>query len=112
MPDGNRFALKYDDFSRLVEEVDPLGRNISYEHHLGTLDKLRGEIKYEYEANGQLRSRDTGSLIGSEEFRYDAAANRLDFNARQFDKQWRDQEYRYDPWGNQIEKREAISPIA
>ncbi|HDS1769911.1 TPA: hypothetical protein QEM50_005360 [Pseudomonas putida] len=36
-----------------------------------TLDKLRGEIKYEYEANGQLRSRDTGSLIGSEEFRYD-----------------------------------------
>lgn len=24
------------------------------------LDKLRGEIKYEYEANGQLHSRDTG----------------------------------------------------
>uniref|UniRef100_UPI003978B430 RHS repeat domain-containing protein n=1 Tax=Pseudomonas sp. S1(2024) TaxID=3390191 RepID=UPI003978B430 len=37
--------------------------------------------------------------------------NRLDFNARQFAKSrdnrithWRDQEYRYDPWGNLIEK--------
>ncbi|MNH03497.1 putative deoxyribonuclease RhsC [compost metagenome] len=83
-----------------------------------TLDKLRGEIKYEYEANGQLRSRDTGSLIGSEEFRYDPAANRLDFNARQFDKvkdnrikQWRDQEYRYDSWGNLIEKRSGHSKL-
>jgi RHS repeat-associated protein len=83
-----------------------------------TLDKLRGEIKYEYEANGQLRSRDTGSLVGSEEFRYDPAANRLDFNARQFDKvkdnrikQWRDQEYRYDPWGNLIEKRSGHSKL-
>ncbi|MDD2026384.1 hypothetical protein NPS42_11325 [Pseudomonas putida] len=45
-----------------------------------TLDKLRGEIMYESEANGQLRSRDTGSLAGSEEFRYDAIANRLDFS--------------------------------
>ena len=59
-----------------------------------------------------MHSRDTGSLIGSEEFRYDAAANRLNFNTSQFDKvkdnrirQWRDQEYRYDPWGNLIEKR-------
>ena len=30
-----------------------------------TLDKLRGEIKYEYEANGQLHSRDTGQLLDS-----------------------------------------------
>lgn len=29
---------------------------------------------YESEANGQLRSRDTGSLADSEEFRYDAIA--------------------------------------
>ena len=62
-------------------------------------------------SEGQLRSRDTGSLVGSEEFRYDPAGNRLDFNARQFAKSrdnrithWRDQEYRYDPWGNLIEK--------
>ena len=65
-----------------------------------------------------MRGRDTGSLVGSEEFRYDPAANRLDFNARQFDKvkdnrirQWRDQEYRYDPWGNLIEKRSGHSKL-
>ncbi|WP_140399140.1 RHS repeat domain-containing protein, partial [Pseudomonas sp. SID14000] len=93
-------------------QYDPAGELVR------TLDKLRGEIKYEYEANGQLRSRDTGSLVGSEEFRYDPAANRLDFNARQFDKvrnnrirQWRDQEYRYDPWGNLIEKRSGHSKL-
>jgi len=56
--------------------------------------------------------------VGSEEFRYDAAANRLDFNARQFEKvqdnrikRWRDQEYRYDPWGNLIEKRSGHSKL-
>ncbi|MDD2018751.1 hypothetical protein NPS33_28385, partial [Pseudomonas putida] len=87
--------------SLLVEHAyNPIHRRYQYDpagELVRTLDKLRGEIKYEYEANGQLRSRDTGSLIGSEEFRYDPAANRLDFNARQFDKvkdnrikQWRD----------------------
>ncbi|WP_020190345.1 RHS repeat-associated core domain-containing protein, partial [Pseudomonas putida] len=40
------------------------------------------------------------------------------FNARQFDKvkdnrikQWRDQEYRYDPWGNLVEKRSGHSKL-
>jgi RHS repeat-associated protein len=108
--------------SLLVEHAyNPIHRRYQYDpagELVRTLDKLRGEIKYEYEANGQLRSRDTGSLIGSEEFRYDAAANRLDFNARQFAKvkdnrirQWRDQEYRYDPWGNLIEKRSGHSKL-
>ncbi len=94
--------------SLLVEHAyNPIHRRYQYDpagELVRTLDKLRGEIKYEYEANGQLHSRDTGSLVGSEEFRYDAAANRLDFNARQFEKvqdnrikRWRDQEYRYDP---------------
>ncbi len=93
-------------------QYDPAGELVR------TLDRLRGEIKYEYEANGQLRSRDTGSLVGSEEFPYDAAANRLCFNARQFAtvkdnriKQWRDQEYRYGPWGNLIEKRSGHSTL-
>jgi RHS repeat-associated protein len=83
-----------------------------------TLDKLRGEIKYEYEANGQLHSRDTGKLVDSEEFRYDAAANRLNFNTSQFDqvkdnriKRWRDQEYTYDAWGNLIEKRVGLNKL-
>ncbi len=108
--------------SLLVEHAyNPIHRRYQYDpagELVRTLDKLRGEVKYEYEANGQLRSRDTGSLIGSEEFRYDAAANRLDFNARQFDKvkdnrikQWRDQEYSYDPWGNLIEKRSGHSTL-
>ncbi|POA79273.1 sugar-binding protein, partial [Pseudomonas sp. FW305-E2] len=108
--------------SLLVDHAyNPIHRRYQYDpagELVRTLDKLRGEIKYEYEANGQLRSRDTGSLIGSEEFRYDPAANRLDFNARQFDKvkdnrikQWRDQEYRYDPWGNLIEKRSGHSKL-
>ncbi len=83
-----------------------------------THDKLRGEIKYDYEANGQLHSRDTGKLVDSEEFRYDAAANRLNFNTSQFDhvkdnriKQWRDQEYAYDAWGNLVEKRSGLSRL-
>ncbi|ANY86671.1 Putative deoxyribonuclease RhsC [Pseudomonas putida] len=108
--------------SLLVDHAyNPIHRRYQYDpagELVRTLDKLRGEIKYEYEANGQLRSRDTSSLIGSEVFRYDAAANRLDFNARQFDKvkdnrikQWRDQEYSYDPWGNLIEKRSGHSKL-
>ncbi len=93
-------------------EYDPAGELVR------TLDKLRGEIKYEYEANGQLHSRDTGRLVDSEEFRYDAAANRLNFNTSQFDqvkdnriKQWRDQEYTYDAWGNLIEKRVGLGKL-
>jgi len=42
----------------------------------------------------------------------------LDFNARQFAKvkdnrikQWRDQEYRYDPWGNLVEKRSGHTKL-
>ena len=93
-------------------EYDPAGELTR------TLDKLRGEIKYEYEANGQLHRRDTGRLVDSEEFRYDAAANRPNFNTSQFDqvkdnriKQWRDQEYTYDAWGNLIEKRSGFSKL-
>ena len=108
--------------SLLVEHAyNPIHRRYQYDpagELVRTLDKLRGEIKYEYEANGQLHSRDTGTLVGSEEFRYDPAANRLDFNARQLEKvkdnrikRWRDQEYRYDPWGNLIEKRSGHSKL-
>lgn len=83
-----------------------------------TLDKLRGEIKYEYEANGQLHSRDTGRLIDSEEFCYAPAANCLNFNTRQLHhvkdnriKQWHDQEDAYDPWGNPIEKHTGLGKL-
>ncbi|VVO45365.1 putative deoxyribonuclease RhsA [Pseudomonas fluorescens] len=106
----------------LVEHVyNPIHRRHQYDpagELTRTLDKLRGEIKYAYEANGQLHSRDTGKLVDSEEFRYDAAANRLNFNTSQFDhvkdnriKQWRDQEYTYDAWGNLVEKRSGLSRL-
>nr|WP_149658779.1 RHS repeat-associated core domain-containing protein [Pseudomonas sp. ANT_J12] len=106
----------------LVEHAyNPIHRRHQYDpagELTRTLDKLRGEIKYDYEANGQLHSRDTGKLVDSEEFRYDAAANRLNFNTSQFDhvkdnriKQWRDQEYTYDAWGNLIEKRSGMSRL-
>jgi RHS repeat-associated protein len=106
----------------LVEHAyNPIHRRHQYDpagELTRTLDKLRGEIKYEYEANGQLHSRDTGQLIDSEEFRYDAAANRLNFNTSQFDhvkdnrlKRWRDQEYAYDAWGNLIEKRSGMGKL-
>ncbi|TDV58745.1 YD repeat-containing protein [Pseudomonas sp. LP_7_YM] len=69
------------DNSLLVDHAyNPIHRRYEYDpagELTRTLDKLRGEIKYEYEANGQLHSRDTGKLVDSEEFRYDAAANRL-----------------------------------
>ncbi|WP_248943778.1 RHS repeat domain-containing protein [Pseudomonas tremae] len=80
-----------------------------------TLDKLRGETRYEYEANGQLLARNTGRVVDGEEFRYDAAANRLNFNTSRLDhvkdnrlKQWANQEYEYDAWGNLIEKTVGI----
>ncbi|WP_259643725.1 RHS repeat domain-containing protein, partial [Pseudomonas syringae group genomosp. 3] len=80
-----------------------------------TLDKLRGETRYEYEAKGQLLARINGLIVDGEEFRYDAAANRLNFNTSRFDhvkdnrlKQWRNHEYKYDAWGNLIEKAVGI----
>jgi RHS repeat-associated protein len=110
------------DNSLLVDHAqNPIHRRYEYDpagELIRTLDKLRGEIKYEYEANGQLHSRDTGKLVHSEEFRYDAAANRLNFNTSQFDqvkdnriKRWRDQEYTYDAWGNLIEKRVGLNKL-
>jgi RHS repeat-associated protein len=108
--------------SLLVDHAyNPIHRRYEYDPEgelVRTLDKLRGEIKYEYEANGQLHSRDIGRLVDSEEFRYDAAANRLNFNTSQFDqvkdnriKKWRDQEYTYDAWGNLIEKRSGLTKL-
>ncbi|OPE56507.1 type IV secretion protein Rhs, partial [Pseudomonas syringae pv. tomato] len=76
-----------------------------------TLDKLRGEVSYEYEANGRLLEQNPKKRFEGEAFRYDAAGNRLNFNTSRFDhvkdnrlKEWRNHEYKYDAWGNLIEK--------
>ncbi|MFH7473895.1 sugar-binding protein, partial [Pseudomonas syringae pv. tagetis] len=69
----------------------------------------------EYEATGQLLVRNTGREVDGEEFRYDAAANRLNFYTSRFDHVkdnrlmlWANQEYNYDAWGNLIEKLVGI----
>ncbi|GFZ63336.1 hypothetical protein PSE10C_52440 [Pseudomonas amygdali pv. eriobotryae] len=100
---------------RYVEHAyNPVHRRYEYDpagELSRTLDKLRGETQYEYEANGQLLARNTGRVVDGEEFRYDDAANRLNFNTSRFDhvkdnrlKQWANHEYKYDAWGNLIEK--------
>ncbi|GKQ49102.1 hypothetical protein PSTH2693_28120 [Pseudomonas syringae pv. theae] len=62
-----------------------------------------------------MLARNNGLIVDGEEFRYDAAANRLNFNTSRFDhvkdnrlKQWRNHEYKYDAWGNLIEKAVGI----
>ncbi|WP_445941478.1 RHS repeat domain-containing protein [Pseudomonas syringae group genomosp. 3] len=76
-----------------------------------TLDKLRGEVSYEYEANGRLLEQNPKKRFEGEAFRYDAPGNRLNFNTSRFDhvkdnrlREWRNHEYKYDAWGNLIEK--------
>lgn len=44
LPDGNHLALKYDEFSRLIEETDPLDRTIRYKHHLACWQRTLGGL--------------------------------------------------------------------
>ncbi|WP_338129196.1 RHS repeat-associated core domain-containing protein [Pseudomonas syringae] len=100
---------------RYVEHAyNPLHRRYEYDpagELSRTLDKLRGEVTYEYEANGRLLEHNPEKRFDGEEFRYDAAGNRLNFNTSRFDrvkdnrlKQWSNHEYKYDAWGNLVEK--------
>ncbi|WP_232923243.1 RHS repeat-associated core domain-containing protein, partial [Pseudomonas amygdali] len=100
---------------RYVEHAyNPIHRRYEYDpagELSRTLDKLRGEVTYEYEANGRLLEHNPEKRFEGEAFRYDAAGNRLNFNTSRFDrvkdnrlKQWNNHEYKYDAWGNLVEK--------
>ncbi|BCS46960.1 hypothetical protein AAY86_24605 [Pseudomonas amygdali pv. tabaci str. ATCC 11528] len=100
---------------RYVEHAyNPIHRRYEYDpagELSRTLDKLRGEVTYEYEANGRLLEHNPEKRFEGEEFRYDTAGNRLNFNTNRFDrvkdnrlKQWSNHEYKYDAWGNLVEK--------
>lgn len=60
LPDGNSLAFVYDDFARLVEEVDPLGRSTCYSYHLNTslitsIQRPDGSTQsWVYDSNGTL----------------------------------------------------------
>ncbi|MBA1245047.1 RHS repeat-associated core domain-containing protein [Pseudomonas japonica] len=108
--------------SLLVDHpYNPIHRRYTYDRAgelTRVLDNLRGETRYLHDARGQLLGRETGHPLDSEAFRYDAAANRLDYTAPVFAQvndnrlaHWRDQTYRYDPWGNLIEKRSGHTQL-
>ena len=61
LPDGNQLHFKYDEFARLLEETDPLGRPIAYEyHHLTTLVT---KVTYPDGSTWQARYDDKGNLL-------------------------------------------------
>ncbi|WP_313303172.1 DUF6531 domain-containing protein, partial [Pseudomonas sp.] len=61
LPDGNCLTFKYDEFARLLEEADPLGRKIQYEyHHLTTLVT---KVTYPDGSTWTARYDDKGNLL-------------------------------------------------
>ncbi|HEJ1055834.1 TPA: sugar-binding protein, partial [Pseudomonas putida] len=57
----NRLQFKYDEFSRLLEETDPLGRRTTYEyHHLTTLVT---QVSYPDGSTWRARYDDKGNLL-------------------------------------------------
>jgi len=87
--DGEHFRFRYDVEARTSWATDVLGRELQVHYnadHRVIASRDYGGERYDHEANGQLRSRDTGLITTSESFRYDPAAKQLDFRALQFDK--------------------------
>ena len=61
LADGNRLQFKYDEYARLLEETDPLGRKTAYEyHHLTTLVT---KVSYPDGSTWQARYDDKGNLL-------------------------------------------------
>ncbi|TFZ32674.1 type IV secretion protein Rhs, partial [Pseudomonas syringae] len=99
---------------------NPLHRRYEYDpagELSRTLDTLRGEVTYEYEANGRLLEHNPETRFDAEEFRYDAAGNRLNFNTTRFDpvkdnrlNKWCHHESKYDALGHLVENISLLVP--
>ncbi|TDV58951.1 YD repeat-containing protein [Pseudomonas sp. LP_7_YM] len=61
LPDGNVITLKYDQYSRLIEEQDPLGRKTRYQHH--HLTSLVKQVEYPDGSQWQAQYDNKGNLI-------------------------------------------------
>ena len=78
-------------------------------------DRQRGASVYRYLKNGDLLSRSTREHLNNEHFETDPAGNRLDpQRGTRFGhikdnrlRHWQQYRYRYDAWGNVIERRGA-----
>ncbi|POA17589.1 type IV secretion protein Rhs, partial [Pseudomonas sp. FW300-N1A1] len=73
LSDGNTVKLKYDEYSRLVEETDPLGRKIKYRHH--HLTTLVTQVDYSDGSTWKARYDDKGNLIAE----VDALGNKTEY---------------------------------
>ncbi len=61
LPDGNQLTFQYDEFARLQEEVDPLGRKIRYQYHQRTT--LVKQVAYPDGSTWKARYDDKGNLL-------------------------------------------------
>ncbi len=62
LPDGNVIILAYDQYSRLIEETDPLGRTTRYQHH--HLTSLVKQVQYPDGSVWAAEYDNKGNLIG------------------------------------------------
>jgi len=95
LPDSNLLTFVYDEYARLLEEVDSLDCKITYEcHHLTTLVT---QVSYPSGSTWKARYDDKVNLLAE----FDALGL----------KQWCDQEYAYDPCDSLIERRTGLRKI-
>jgi len=95
LPDGNRLTFVYDEYARLLEEVDSLDCKITYKyHHLTTLVT---QLSYPNGSTWKARYDDKVNLLAE----FDALGLR----------QWCDQEYACDPWDSLIERRTGLRKL-
>jgi YD repeat-containing protein len=73
LPDGNRVAMQYDEFSRLSEEVDQIGRKIAYQYYFNTTQVT--QVTYPDGSTWKASYDDRGTLLAE----YDALGQRTEY---------------------------------